>query len=129
MVYNPPIERANGGDPTKPAAPVATVPVNPMRRGAYIEQAARASAWALLYLLGWILMRLLCHLGLPNDCILAKEPLEVLTDILTLLVFSLGQVRGRHIGSGFYIFPRALKMALYCGSGSSWYSLWGAIDL
>lgn len=89
MVYNPPVERDGG----KPAEIALTHPVNPMRRSAYVEQATRATGWALLYVVGWLLMRLSCYAGLPNDCNLASEPIDVLTDLLVLLVFSLAQVR------------------------------------
>lgn len=90
MVYNPPVDKENEG---KALPPAAIVPVNPMRRGAYVEQAQRATVWAAVYVLGWLLMRLSCYIGLPDDCILAEEPLEVLTDLIVLLVFSLVQVR------------------------------------
>lgn len=88
-MYNPPVERDGG----KPAEIALTHPVNPMRRSAYVEQATRATGWALLYVVGWLLMRLSCYAGLPNDCNLASEPIDVLTDLLVLLVFSLAQVR------------------------------------
>lgn len=89
MVYNPPIETLSD---IKAPPPAAIVPVNPMRRGAYVEQAQRATVWASMYVLGWILMRLSCYIDLPDDCILAEEPLEVLTDLAVLLVFALTQV-------------------------------------
>lgn len=93
MVYNPPQDKAADGSVDKgPSEPVAVHPVNPMRRGAYVEQATRATAWAILYVVAWLLMRLSCYAGLPGDCFLASEPLEVLTDLLVLLVFSLAQV-------------------------------------
>lgn len=90
MVYNPPADKST--EDGKAVPPAAIVPVNPMRRGAYVEQAQRATIWAALYVLGWLLMRLSCYIGLPDDCILAEEPLEVLTDFVTLLVFALVQV-------------------------------------
>lgn len=92
MVYNPPIEKTEDGA-IKEGEIALTHPVNPMRRGAYVEQATRATGWAFMYVVGWLLMRLSCYAGLPNDCDLPNEPLEVLTDLLVLLVFSLAQVR------------------------------------
>ena len=90
MVYNPPVDRDG------PKAEIAlTQPVNPMRRSAYVEQATRATGWALLYVVGWLLMRLSCYAGLPPDCNLPSEPIDVLTDLLVLLVFSLAQVRAK----------------------------------
>lgn len=91
MVYNPPIERDENGVPIKGDVAL-THPVNPLRRGAYVEQATRAAGWAIMYVIGWLLMRLSCYAGLPGDCIVANEPIEVLTDLLVLLVFSLAQV-------------------------------------
>lgn len=91
MVYNPPIAIDEDGK-TKDPGIAHTHPSNPMRRGAYVEQATRATGWAVLYLVGWLLMRLSCYIGLPDDCDLANEPLEVLTDLLVLLVFCLTQV-------------------------------------
>lgn len=93
MVYNPPVERGEDGEPKKEGEVVLEHPVNPMRRGAYVEQATRASGWAVMYVLSWLLMRLSCYAGLPDDCNLPNEPLEVLTVLLVLLVFSLAQVR------------------------------------
>lgn len=93
MVYNPPVEKGEDGEPKKDGGVALTHPVNPMRRGAYVEQATRASGWAAMYVLGWLLMRLSCYAGLPDDCNLPSEPLEVLTVLLVLLVFSLAQVR------------------------------------
>lgn len=95
MVYNPPIEKTADGSDPKPPPPAAIIQANPMRRGAYVEQAMRATAWAGLYVLAWLLMRLSCYIGMPPDCDLADDALEVLTDLLVLLVFSLGQVRSR----------------------------------
>lgn len=95
MVYNPPVEVGDDGEPIKDGGVALTHPVNPMRRGAYVEQATRATGWAAMYLLGWILMRLSCAAGLPDDCNTPSEPLEVLTVLLVLLVFSLAQVRER----------------------------------
>lgn len=87
MVYNPPVDREGA----KPPEIALTHPVNPMRRSAYVEQATRATGWALLYVVGWLLMRLSCYAGLPDDCNLPSEPIDVLTDLLVLLVFSLAQ--------------------------------------
>lgn len=95
MVYNPPVEVGEDGEPIKDGGVALTHPVNPMRRGAYVEQATRATGWAVMYVLGWLLMRLSCYAGLPNDCNTPSEPLEVLTVLLVLLVFSLAQVRER----------------------------------
>lgn len=100
MVYNPPIVLEADG--TAKVGEIALVhPVNPMRRGAYVEQATRAAAWAILYVICWLLMRLSCYVGLPNDCDLPTEPLEVLTDLLVLLVFSLAQVNATLTRSSF----------------------------
>lgn len=93
MVYNPPVEVGEDGEPIKDGGVALTHPVNPMRRGAYVEQATRATGWAAMYVLGWLLMRLSCYAGLPDDCNLPSEPLEVLTVLLVLLVFALAQVR------------------------------------
>ena len=90
-MYNPPVDREGA----KPPEIALTHPVNPMRRSAYVEQATRATGWALLYVVGWLLMRLSCYAGLPPDCNLASEPIDVLTDLLVLLVFSLAQVRAK----------------------------------
>lgn len=98
MVYNPPVERGEDGEPIKDGGVAVTHPVNPMRRGAYVEQATRATAWAAMYIVGWLLMRLSCYAGLPDDCNLPDEPLEVLTVLLVLLVFSLAQVRAERDG-------------------------------
>lgn len=95
MVYNPPVEIGDDGEPIKDGGVALTHPVNPMRRGAYVEQATRATGWAVMYVLGWLLMRLSCYAGLPDDCNTPSEPLEVLTVLLVLLVFSLAQVRKR----------------------------------
>lgn len=92
MVYNPPVEVGEDGEPIKDGGVALTHPVNPMRRGAYVEQATRATGWAVMYVLGWLLMRLSCYAGLPDDCNTPSEPLEVLTVLLVLLVFSLAQV-------------------------------------
>lgn len=93
MVYNPPVERGEDGEPIKDGGVAITHPVNPMRRGAYVEQATRATGWCVMYVLGWLLMRLSCAAGLPKDCNTPSEPLEVLTVLLVLLVFALAQVR------------------------------------
>lgn len=95
MVYNPPVEVGEDGEPIKDGGVALTHPVNPMRRGAYVEQATRATGWAVMYVLGWLLMRLSCYAGLPDDCNTPSEPLEVLTVLLVLLVFSLAQVSER----------------------------------
>ena len=90
MVYNPPIVLIDGK--VKDGGVAHTHPVNPMRRGAYVEQATRATGWAAIYIIGWLLMRLSCYIGLPDDCKLANDPLEVLANILVLLVLCLVQV-------------------------------------
>ena len=59
--------------------------------GVYSGQNNRAMLWAGLYAIGWILQRLWCHLGLPEDCNLAMRPLEVLTDLVVLFGFALAQ--------------------------------------
>eukprot|EP00903_Cladosiphon_okamuranus_P016840 g15530.t1 len=87
MVFNPPVlkKEADGEEPV-------VVTVNPARSGdAYIEQAKRAAAWIGLLLIAWLWQRLMCHFGLPPHCDLPDDALEVLTDLLTLLVFGLTQ--------------------------------------
>lgn len=132
MVYNPPIEK--GADGSAKAEEVAlSHPVNPMRRGAYVEQATRAAGWAIMYVIGWLLMRLSCHVGLPDDCNLPSKPLEVLTDLLVLLVFALAQVshnkvlRGRrasatHTASGLRL--GSMQPGLTCWCGLSLFVRW-----
>lgn len=89
MVYNPPVIK-EGGDAEEPV----TVTIEPVRMGdAYVEQAKRAAGWITVLLLGWLFQRLLCDFGLPPHCDVPKDALEVLTDLLTLLVFGLAQVR------------------------------------
>lgn len=91
MVYNPPVlkEGTEGGEPV-------VVTVNPARSGdAYIEQAKRAAAWIGLLVICWLFQRLMCHFGLPPNCDLPTDALEVLTDLLALNVFGLTQVRRR----------------------------------
>eukprot|EP00752_Nemacystus_decipiens_P003260 g3017.t1 len=86
MVYNPPVLKEKDGE-----EPVV-VTVNPARSGdAYIEQAKRAAAWIGLLVLVWLWQRLMCHFGLPPNCDLPTDALEVLTDLLALLVFGLTQ--------------------------------------
>lgn len=97
MVYNPPVlKEADGEEPV-------VVTVNPARSGdAYIEQAKRAAAWIGLLVICWLLQRLWCHFGLPPNCDLPKDALEVLTDLLALMVFGLTQVRrsrGRQVAA------------------------------
>ncbi|CAM9135126.1 unnamed protein product, partial [Ectocarpus sp. 8 AP-2014] len=127
MVYNPPVERGEDGEPIKDGGVALTHPVNPMRRGAYVEQATRATGWAVMYILGWLLMRLSCYAGLPGDCNLPDEPLEVLTVLLVLLVFSLAQAwfceimeerRFRDLASKVY-FPLLMVGAALALSGLS----------
>ncbi|CAM9138983.1 unnamed protein product [Scytosiphon promiscuus] len=127
MVYNPPVERGEDGEPIKDGGVAVTHPVNPMRRGAYVEQATRATGWAAMYLVGWLLMRLSCYAGLPDDCNLPDEPLEVLTVLLVLLVFSLAQAwfceimeerRFRDLSTKVY-FPVLLVGAALALSGAS----------
>lgn len=89
MVYNPPVSKdgEGGEDPV-------TVTIEPVRMGdAYVEQAKRAAGWITLLALGWLFQRLMCDFGLPPHCDLPSDALEVLTDLLTLLVFGLAQVR------------------------------------
>lgn len=88
MVYNPPVLKDG------PAEEPVTVTIAPKRSGdAYIEQAKRAAGWIGLLTLGWLFQRLMCNFNLPPHCDLPKDALEVLTDLLTLLVFGLTQVR------------------------------------
>lgn len=87
MVFNPPVlKEADGGDPV-------VVTVAPARSGdAYVEQAKRAAVWMALLLICWLLQRLMCEFNLPPECDLPMDALEVLTDLLTLMVFGLTQV-------------------------------------
>lgn len=91
MVFNPPVPKDADGE----GEPVV-VTVNPARSGdAYIEQAKRAAAWIGLLVVVWLWQRLMCHFGLPPNCDLPMDALEVLTDLLTLLVFGLTQVSAK----------------------------------
>lgn len=56
-------------------------------------EARVASAYAVLMLgSGWLLTRLWCFLGLPQDCDLADDGIDLIANIVVLLAFGIAQV-------------------------------------